>query len=98
MSNRRRPTFGITRSGLLVPPTSPVPVRKPVVGARVHNVITGAQLLCIHGPCGNAGYDHIRIEVPHEQPQFLGHKRVYIFCSEACRREFAKGTPYEAYL
>lgn len=98
MSNRRKTSgWAVNGSGLLIPPTSPVPVRPPVYGAKVYNA-HGKALLCLHGPCGNDGYDHIRIEVPHEKPQFIGEKRVYIFCSEECRREFARGTPYEHYL
>lgn len=94
MSNR----FRITRGGTVIPPASPVPVRPPIVGAKVYNTVTGAVLRCIHGPCEKPGRDHIRIEVPHEQPRFLGEKRVYIFCSEDHRQIFARGTPYEAYL
>lgn len=56
----------------------------------------GNPLLCCHGPCQKDGDRRFRISVKHERND--GTNVVYIFCSELCRREFAKDTRYEQYL
>jgi hypothetical protein len=79
-------------------------LRPPMRGRKVRNQLTGRVLPCCHGPCQNDGDDGIRVEVPHPQPRWrdplTGRQEmvVYIFCSDLCRREFVKGSPYEGRL
>jgi hypothetical protein len=65
----------------------------------VRNVNTQRVLPCNHADCERPGNDNINITLPHDSPKpgYPPNLR-YIFCSDAHRRAFAKGTKYERYL
>lgn len=64
----------------------------------VRNVNTGNVLLCCLGPCDKPGDSRITIEVPHDTPRWNGEKLIYIFCSDAHRREYGATTRLARHL
>lgn len=83
---------------------TPVILRPAGSGVRVRNVETGRVLPCCLGECRKPGSVNMSAAVPHEQPRWVDEKngtqemRVYIFCSEAHRREWCDtSSEYQQY-
>lgn len=97
MSNRIRAggRFVPGTGGLLLPERAKVLQRGGRGATTVSNVATKRILPCCYAPCENDGNKNIFVDEPHEEPRWPGEKRVYIFCSDLCRREFVKGSRFE---
>jgi hypothetical protein len=82
-----------TKGGILLRPGG--------TGTKVRNVETGRVLPCCWSDCEKDGSSLITVEVPHNQPRWKDpttgaqEMLVYIFCSQAHKTEFVKGSIYE---
>jgi hypothetical protein len=88
----------LAQGGRLIEPGRP--------GHKVRNA-DGRPLPCNWQDCVKDGDDRIQIAVPHPTPRWrlrkadgtvLQEQLIYIFCSEAHRAMFAKGTAFQRYV